>query len=133
MSAYFAFEKPDINTRLITFSSPYVGGDEFKTWSNSLLNLSSWRIVLFEDIIPRLSYDDDNNVYEHAGHLIHYSKAGESFDVKAYYHQEGNRVYKGIGKKWGGKFHVVGVILPCKFEVSYHTHNITLFFFNKTR
>ena len=108
MSAYFAYEKSEINTRLITFSSPSVGDDGFKTWSDSLPNLSSWRVVLFEDIIPRLSYlnstdTDDSNAYVHAGHLIHYSSDGPLFNVKAYYHQEGNKEYEGVDKSWGGK------------------------------
>lgn len=101
MSAYFAHKNEHLNTTLITFSSPPVGNDGFKEWNYDLPNLSSWRIVVSDDAVPRL-YKPGDDAYEHAGHLIQYfiKKDNTTSGIRAYYRQEGNKKFDSVGKSW---------------------------------
>merc|ERR1712038_107524 len=53
-ATYLADKYPGLNVTMINFGAPRVGNINFKSWTEeSLPNLSSWRYVYRNDIVPR--------------------------------------------------------------------------------
>lgn len=79
-ATYLAHKKPVMNIHNITYGSPRVGGDAWKTWVQSLKNLIMWRFVLNSDCIA--SIPAMTMGYRHVGHLMHLDSKQST---KAYY------------------------------------------------
>lgn len=94
MGTYLAAKRSDINVQVVTFGQPRVGNDGFKSFSESLSNLSTWRIVHMSEWVSRLPYAWMG--YDHAGHTIQIEKKS----TKAYYKHVGNEVYEGVPDSW---------------------------------
>lgn len=94
MGTYLAAKHNDIDVEVVTFGQPRVGNDGFKSFSESLSNLSVWRIVYMSDWVPRLP--NAWMGYDHAGHTIQIEKKY----AKAYYRHVGNEMYEGVPDSW---------------------------------
>ena len=98
--AYLADKYPEMKVQMINFGAPRLGNKAFKTWTeNSLTNLSSWRYVFRNDIVPRII--PDTLGFRHAGHLFQMNR----LNSKVYYRQRGKRgVYQKAPLSWYCKF-----------------------------
>ncbi len=107
MATYLADKYPSLNVQMIGFASPIVGNMAFKLWSENLKNLSVWRYVYKNDIVPRLHIVHHLDLfgweYKHAGHLVNIELDNST---KAYYRQSGDKelYYAGVPKTWYCKF-----------------------------
>merc|ERR1712012_1207891 len=116
---------------MIGFASPIVGNKTFKTWTEEeLKNMSVWRYVYKNDIVPRLhivhNLDLVGMEYHHAGHLINID--GDDDSTKAYYRQTGdsNKGFAGVPKKWyspTSKFNTQEH-LPSAYSSRFSTQNL---------
>eukprot|EP00563_Minutocellus_polymorphus_P015027 CAMPEP_0181047792 /NCGR_PEP_ID=MMETSP1070-20121207/15079_1 /TAXON_ID=265543 /ORGANISM="Minutocellus polymorphus, Strain NH13" /LENGTH=384 /DNA_ID=CAMNT_0023126509 /DNA_START=466 /DNA_END=1620 /DNA_ORIENTATION=- len=92
ISAYMAHLHPDLSVQLINFGGPQVGNEAFKQWVERLDNLSTFRFVNKNDLVPRLP-----PFYAKCGHLIQIERSS----IKAYWRQEGGGDgYIGISSNW---------------------------------
>ena len=99
-AAYLADKYPNMKVQMVNFGAPRLGNKAFKTWTEkSLSNLSAWRYVFRNDIVPRLIIDTFG--YRHAGHLFQMNR----FNSKVYYRQRGKSgVYKKAPRSWYCEF-----------------------------
>lgn len=98
--AYTAWSMPDCQISVATFGAPRVANTSFKTWVEDLENVSLWRFVNDDDIIPRLPPAFVG--YRHVGHLFHLEKS----QARAYYRFRGDDDLGLVGApewKWNGK------------------------------
>ena len=97
ISAYMAHLYPDLSVQMVNFGGPQVGNEAFKQWVERLDNLSTFRFVYKNDLVPRLP-----PFYAKCGHLIQIERSG----IKAYWKQDGDDDgYVGISSNWNCKFH----------------------------
>lgn len=89
---YFAHFHPNVKSHVITLGSPRQGNYAYKILSESMQNLSIWRMVNCRDVVPRVPYFG----YYHAGHLL-WKKCNPPGDeklrndiVEAYYRHTGD-------------------------------------------
>lgn len=92
ISAYMAHLYPDLSVQMVNFGGPQVGNEAFKQWVERLDNLSTFRFVYKNDLVPRLP-----PFYAKCGHLIQIERSG----IKAYWKQDGDDDgYVGISSNW---------------------------------
>lgn len=88
-----AAKNDDSNFRVITYGQPNVGNSGFKQWTeNGLTNLSVFRFVNREDVVPRIL----GFRYKSAGHLFHIQKRKSTL----YFNQDGGGDYAGVPVSW---------------------------------
>lgn len=80
----------------ISVGSPRTGTETFRIFANTLNNLSMWRLVLREDIVPRLP--PDLLRWRHPGHTIQMNEK----ETLCYYLHYGDEVlgYAGVPPSW---------------------------------
>ena len=114
ISAYMAHLHPDLSVQMVNFGGPQVGNEAFKQWAERLDNLSTFRFVYKNDLVPGLP-----PFYAKCGHLIQIERSG----IKAYWEQDGDGDgYVGISSNWNCKFY--RVILFCCICCWFYMMNI---------
>ena len=95
LSAYLAFQRPDLSVRMVNFGAPQVGDEAFKNFSEILENLSMFRFVYGDDVVARLP---GLGSFEHSGHLMQMEREG----ITAYWNTVGDEIgdFAGIPKQW---------------------------------
>jgi hypothetical protein len=80
----------------ISVASPRTGTEAFRNFTNNLNNLSMWRLVLKDDIVPRLPLS--MFYWKHPGHTIHMTNKG----TLCYYLHYGDEQlgYAGVPLTW---------------------------------
>jgi hypothetical protein len=80
----------------ISTGSPRTGTNAFRIFANNLTNLSMWRLVLKEDIVPRLPPNMIS--WKHPGHTIQMNENG----TLCYYQHYGDKAlgYAGVPLSW---------------------------------
>jgi len=95
-AAYMADRYQNLQVQMINFGAPRFGNKAFKEWTeNNLKNLSAWRFVNRNDIVPRI-VPRKKLGYIHAGHLFQIYR----FRSKSYYRQTGQGSYDGAPSSW---------------------------------
>lgn len=95
IATYMAHVHPDLSVQMVNFGGPQVGNDAFKNWADSLDNLSTFRFVNRDDLVPRLP-----PFFARCGHLIQIERSG----FKAYWRQDGGGDgFVGISSSWNCK------------------------------
>lgn len=93
-----AFSASERNTTIenISVASPRTGTEGFRNFTNNLTNLSVWRLVLKDDIVPRLP--PSMFYWKHPGHTIHMTNKG----IFCYYLHYGDEElgYAGVPFPW---------------------------------
>jgi hypothetical protein len=93
-----AFSSSDRNITVenVSVASPRTGTEAFRNFTNNLNNLSLWRIVLKDDIVPRLP--PSMFYWKHPGHTIHMTSKG----ISCYYLHYGDDHlgYAGVPFPW---------------------------------
>lgn len=119
-AAYMAQVYPAVNFELITFGAPKVSyGNGFKSWAESLTNLSMWRLVYDNDAAAR--FPPDSIGYRSTGHTFQiYPKKEKS---RAFYRHYGQGdKYRGVAECWsiiiGPLSPVVGFPLPIPVQAA---------------
>jgi len=70
---YLALENSNVPIQVLNFGCPKIGNQTFKNWvESSIPNLSIWRFVYNDDVIPNLMPERWN--YYHVGFYIHLDK-----------------------------------------------------------
>eukprot|EP00980_Cylindrotheca_fusiformis_P009023 scaffold1934_cov79-Cylindrotheca_fusiformis.AAC.12 len=97
MGTYYAHFHPTISVHITSLGAPRQGNLAYKILAESIPNLSIWRMVYCNDIVPRVP----NIRYHHAGHLLYYQcDDNDENDVgaNAYYRQSGDPIqgYAGV-------------------------------------
>ncbi len=93
MGVYLASNYESKEFNVVAFGSPKIGNAAFKVWSESLPNLSVWRVVYRADIVPRFLASAG---YKHAGHLFQiWRRKSELF-----YNHDGGGEYKSLPTSW---------------------------------
>ena len=114
ISAYMAHLYPDLSVQMVNFGGPQVGNEAFKQWVERLDNLSTFRFVYKNDLVPRLP-----PFYAKCGHLIQIERSG----IKAYWKQDGDDDgYVGISSNWNCKFHRA-ILLFLLYLLLVYMHN----------
>jgi hypothetical protein len=92
----FSSSERKITVENISVASPRTGSEAFCNFTNNLNNLSVWRLVLKDDIVPRLP--PSMFYWKHPGHMIHMTSKG----ILCYYLHYGDEKlgYAGVPLKW---------------------------------
>ena len=122
IATHMAHVHPDLSVQMVNFGGPQVGNDAFKKWAERLQNLSAFRFVNRDDLVPRLP-----PFFAKCGHLIQIERSG----IKAYWRQDGGgNGFVGISSTWNCKSCCHSLLQDLKFFLfssNYHAH-ILLFF-----
>ena len=95
IATHMAHVHPDLSVQMVNFGGPQVGNDAFKKWAERLQNLSAFRFVNRDDLVPRLP-----PFFAKCGHLIQIERSG----IKAYWRQDGGGDgFVGISSTWNCK------------------------------
>jgi hypothetical protein len=92
----FSSSNNNILVENISVASPRTGTEQFRIFANNLKNLSMWRLVLKDDIVPRLPPSTFH--WKHPGHTVQMSEKG----IFSYYLHCGDDElgYSGVGSTW---------------------------------
>jgi hypothetical protein len=95
-SIAFSSSERNVTVENISVASPRTGTEAFRNFTNNLNNLSMWRLVLKDDIVPRLP--PSMFYWKHPGHTIHMTNKGT---LCYYLHYGDERLgYAGVPFPW---------------------------------